>query len=76
MQFNLLLPIVTVFSVLGALVQASPIRCPDSKRDLILSGAMPAEECCSYGVCKNTVVIAMARAQENQSSAVMYNAKR
>ncbi|KAI0384154.1 hypothetical protein F5Y04DRAFT_278157 [Hypomontagnella monticulosa] len=76
MQFNLLLSLITTFSLLGALGFASPIRCPDSKRDLILSGAMPAEECCSYGVCKNTVVIAMGRSEEPLSSAVRYNTKR
>ncbi|KAI1378692.1 hypothetical protein F4677DRAFT_375796 [Hypoxylon crocopeplum] len=76
MQFNFILPIVTVLSLLGALANASPIRCPDSKRDLILSGTMPAEECCSYGVCKNTVVIAMGQAEKPLSSAVRYNERR
>ncbi|KAI1397005.1 hypothetical protein F4819DRAFT_103462 [Hypoxylon fuscum] len=73
MQFNFIISLILTFSLLGA---ASPIRCPDSKRDAILSGAMPAEECCSYGVCKNTVVIAMGRAEEPDSSAVKYNEKR
>ncbi|KAI0849626.1 hypothetical protein F5Y00DRAFT_261410 [Daldinia vernicosa] len=76
MHFNFLLPVITALSLLGALVNGSPIMCPDSKRDAILSGAMPAEECCSYGVCKNTVVIAMGRAQEKDSSAIRYNERR
>ncbi|KAI1205386.1 uncharacterized protein F4807DRAFT_283740 [Annulohypoxylon truncatum] len=75
MLFNFLISVVTTFSLLGASVNASPIRCPDSKRDLILQGAMPAEECCSYGVCKNTVVVAMGPAEESKSSAIMYNTR-
>ncbi|KAI6088143.1 hypothetical protein F4821DRAFT_95978 [Hypoxylon rubiginosum] len=73
MHFNFILPAILVFSMLGA---ASPIRCPDSKRDLILNGAMPAEECCSYGVCKNTVVVAMGQEEKPLSSAVRYNERR
>ncbi|KAI2603878.1 uncharacterized protein GGS25DRAFT_438859 [Hypoxylon fragiforme] len=76
MKLNPLLSTVTALTLIGALAQASPIRCPDSKRDAILRGALPAEVCCSYGVCKNTVVIAMGRAQEEFSSAVRYNDKR
>ncbi|OTA99398.1 hypothetical protein M426DRAFT_16478 [Hypoxylon sp. CI-4A] len=76
MQFDLLLPVFMALSLFGAMVEASPILCPDSKRDLILSGAMAAEECCSYGVCKNTVVVAMGKAQEPLSSAVKYNERR
>jgi hypothetical protein len=29
------------------------------KVDLILNGELPAEVCCSYGICKGDVVIAM-----------------
>ncbi|KAI0178828.1 hypothetical protein GGR52DRAFT_569737 [Hypoxylon sp. FL1284] len=73
MQFNFLLPVMLAFSILGA---ASPIRCPDSKRDLILKGTMPAEECCSYGVCQNTVVVAMGQDQKSLGSGVRYNERR
>ncbi|KAI2604689.1 hypothetical protein GGR54DRAFT_450431 [Hypoxylon sp. NC1633] len=76
MQFDILLPIIAALSLLGALAGASPIRCPDSKRDAILRGSMPAEECCSYGVCKNTVVVAMGEAEQPLSSAVKYNTRR
>ncbi|KAI0882149.1 uncharacterized protein GGS22DRAFT_48391 [Annulohypoxylon maeteangense] len=74
MLFNLI-SAMTAFSLLGAFVNASPILCPDSKRDLILRGTMAAEECCSYGVCKNTVVVAMGPAEESKSSAIMYNTR-
>ncbi|KAK0617993.1 hypothetical protein B0T17DRAFT_495456 [Bombardia bombarda] len=40
-------------------VSASPISCPDLKRDAILKGELPKEACCSYGRCLGDVVIAM-----------------
>ncbi|PHH54046.1 hypothetical protein CFIMG_001024RA [Ceratocystis fimbriata CBS 114723] len=48
-------------AALGSLggVLASPIVCPDDLRDLILSGQVPEEVCCSYGVCRGNVVIRM-----------------
>ncbi|KAI1459554.1 hypothetical protein F4805DRAFT_66495 [Annulohypoxylon moriforme] len=75
MLFNVSISVITAFSLLGTFANASPIRCPDSKRDLILQGTMPAEECCSYGICKNTVVVAMGPAEESKSSAIMYNTR-
>ncbi|KAL8409113.1 hypothetical protein RB594_007528 [Gaeumannomyces avenae] len=44
---------------IGAQVHATPVACPDDKRDAILRGALKPEACCSYGRCKGDVVVAM-----------------
>jgi len=44
---------------MSTLVAATPISCPDYKRDAILKGELPKEACCSYGRCLGDVVIAM-----------------
>ncbi|TLD03729.1 uncharacterized protein PgNI_11724 [Pyricularia grisea] len=46
--------------VVSATVPGSPVVCPDEKRDAILRGDLSPEACCSYGVCKNTVVVRMS----------------
>ncbi|KAI0599034.1 hypothetical protein F4775DRAFT_591821 [Biscogniauxia sp. FL1348] len=62
---------------LGGLVQGSPVPCPDSKRDAILRGEISPESCCSYGYCKNDVVIAMdeERIRRNLASGLRYNTR-
>ncbi|CAJ2500577.1 Uu.00g034300.m01.CDS01 [Anthostomella pinea] len=64
------------FSLTG-LTSASPVRCPDSKRDAILRGEIAPEYCCSYGICKNDVVVAMDRDEtiQHPGSALRYNTK-
>ncbi|KAI1081925.1 hypothetical protein F5B20DRAFT_533661 [Whalleya microplaca] len=78
MQFDILLSLFALVFSISAMVDASPIRCPDSKRDAILRGDIAPESCCSYGICKNTVVVAMVEGQteENLGSALRYNTKR
>ncbi|KAI7920837.1 hypothetical protein M0657_006416 [Pyricularia oryzae] len=46
--------------VVAGTVPGSPVACPDAKRDAILRGDLNPEACCSYGVCKNTVVVRMS----------------
>ncbi|TLD29074.1 hypothetical protein PspLS_04184 [Pyricularia sp. CBS 133598] len=46
--------------VVAGTVPGSPVACPDDKRDAILRGDLSPEACCSYGVCKNTVVVRMS----------------
>ncbi|KAK7430293.1 hypothetical protein QQZ08_003269 [Neonectria magnoliae] len=47
----------------ASMVAAAPITpngpCPDAKVDAILKGEMDPSECCSYGVCKGDVVVAV-----------------
>ncbi|KAM7207735.1 hypothetical protein V8F20_002002 [Naviculisporaceae sp. PSN 640] len=59
MQLHLLLPsLLAAISFGQSLVSATPIFCPEWKRDAILKGDMPKEACCSYGKCLGDVVIA------------------
>ncbi|KAI1501213.1 hypothetical protein F5X99DRAFT_383724 [Biscogniauxia marginata] len=77
MRTNFILSTITVITSFGGLTQASPIPCPDSKRDAILKGAISPESCCSYGFCKNDVVIAMDedRIRRNLASGLRYNTR-
>ncbi|KAH8157329.1 hypothetical protein CIB48_g10915 [Xylaria polymorpha] len=54
---------------------SSPMRCPDHKRDGIMTNRLAPEECCSYGVCLNDVVVAMSveDALELKGSALRYS---
>ncbi|KAI1251349.1 hypothetical protein MGN70_005917 [Eutypa lata] len=76
MQLSALLSTITILGSVGGLVQASPIRCPDSTRDAILKGELSPEACCSYGVCLNEVVAAMADWAKDESSALKWNSGR
>ncbi|TRX96451.1 hypothetical protein FHL15_002723 [Xylaria flabelliformis] len=53
----------------------SPMRCPDHKVDEIIANRLAPEECCSYGVCLNDVVVAMSvdDALEMKGSALRYS---
>lgn len=57
MRFQYILSALAGMLATGALVDASPMRCPDSIRDGILKGEIAAEKCCSYGKCLGDVVI-------------------
>ncbi|KAI1491303.1 hypothetical protein F5X96DRAFT_631973 [Biscogniauxia mediterranea] len=77
MQINFLISTAMAMLSLGSLVQGSPVPCPDSKRDAILRGEISPESCCSYGYCKNDVVVAMDEEtlQRNLASGLRYNTK-
>ncbi|KAK3329458.1 hypothetical protein B0H66DRAFT_526845 [Apodospora peruviana] len=68
LQF-LLPPLIAAFSLGNSLlVSASPVACPDLKRDAILKGELPKEACCSYGKCLGDVVpeTCISTAQDDQ----------
>ncbi|KUI60500.1 hypothetical protein VP1G_11224 [Cytospora mali] len=57
MQFQITLPALLAALFLGSIASATPVPCPDSKRDQILMGTLEPEACCSYGICKGDVVV-------------------
>ncbi|KAF3357707.1 hypothetical protein VDGD_21326 [Verticillium dahliae] len=57
MQLHIICSAMAAMLSFGIAVQASPLRCSDFDRDLILSGKAQPEICCSYGICKGDVVI-------------------
>ncbi|KAI8626651.1 hypothetical protein F5Y19DRAFT_217163 [Xylariaceae sp. FL1651] len=75
MQFGFLISTLAVTMSLSGLIHASPMRCPDHKRDAIMMNQMRPEECCSYGVCINDVVVAMSpdEALQMKGSALRYS---
>ncbi|KAI0538762.1 hypothetical protein GGR58DRAFT_284540 [Xylaria digitata] len=75
MQFNFVILTLATFIYLTGLGCASPMRCPDEKRDAIIANRLAPEECCSYGVCLNNVVVAMSvdDALEMKGSALRYS---
>ncbi|KAI1333546.1 hypothetical protein F5Y15DRAFT_421707 [Xylariaceae sp. FL0016] len=77
MQLGFILSAVVATLSFTGLATATPMRCPDETRDLILKGILPPETCCSYGFCKNDVVVAMHewQARNNPGSALRYNTR-
>ncbi|KAI0474776.1 hypothetical protein F4859DRAFT_78944 [Xylaria cf. heliscus] len=75
MQFNFLISTLATILFLTNLGYTSPLRCPDHKRDGIMANRLAPEECCSYGVCLNDVVVAMSveDALELKGSALKYS---
>ncbi|POS78812.1 hypothetical protein DHEL01_v202801 [Diaporthe helianthi] len=57
MWFRITIQAVFAAVLLGSMASASPVPCPDSKRDQILMGKLEPEACCSYGICKGDVVV-------------------
>ncbi|ROW14188.1 hypothetical protein VPNG_04204 [Cytospora leucostoma] len=57
MQFQFTIPALLAAVFLGSMASATPIACPDSKRDQILMGTLAPEACCPYGICKGDVVV-------------------
>ncbi|KAG8163459.1 hypothetical protein KVR01_006756 [Diaporthe batatas] len=57
MQFRVAIQAVLAAVLFGSMASASPVPCPDSKRDQILMGTLAPEACCSYGICKGDVVV-------------------
>ncbi|KAI1739239.1 hypothetical protein F4680DRAFT_151500 [Xylaria scruposa] len=75
MQFNFLVSTLIITISLIRPGYTSPMRCPDHKVDAIIANRLAPEECCSYGVCLNDVVVAMSvdDALEMKGSALRYS---
>ncbi|KAJ1327822.1 hypothetical protein MN608_07153 [Microdochium nivale] len=76
MKFTGLISALFTMATIGQVAQASPVACTSAKRDAILSGDLPAEACCPYGICRKDVVVAMLERNQDIASGLRYNTEK